>query len=272
MFLRQRNRPLAFQGIIITGASSGIGEALALELAGPGIALGLVGRNAERLGAVAAAAQGRGATVRQGLFDVRDVQALRDFVDSFAATAPLDLVIANAGILDGRTPDGDIETAAAARNLIDTNLLGSIETLHAALPHMRARKSGQIVLVTSQAGLAPLPDAPAYSASKAGLISYGLAMREALAGEGVGISVVCPGYVTSRMTQAHLGPHPFKISAEKAARKIIAGAAADKSLFGFPYFLFFAARCSIVAPAWIRRLVMNGMRFRVSRYDGQKPL
>ena len=263
---------MAWQGIIITGASSGIGEALARELAAPGVTLGLVGRNAERLGSVAEAVAAAGAIVRQGLFDIRDADALRSFVNDFAAAAPLDLVVANAGILDGRTPDGDIETAAAARNLLDTNLLASIETLHAALPHMRTRRTGQILLVTSQAGLAPLPDAPAYSASKAGLISYGLAMREAMREEGVRINVVCPGYVTSGMTAVHQGPHPFKISAQAAARKIIAGMEADKGLFGFPFILFLGARCAIAAPAWIRRLVMNGMRFRVARYDGQKPL
>jgi short-subunit dehydrogenase len=263
---------MAWQGIIITGASSGIGEALALGLAAPGVTLGLVGRHAGRLAGVAIASREKGAVVREGLFDIRDAAALRAFMDDFAAAAPLDLVVANAGILDGRTPDGVIETAAAARNLLDTNLLASIETLHATLPHMRRRKSGQILLVTSQAGLAPLPDAPAYSASKAGLISYGLAMREALREEGIRVNVVCPGYVTSGMTAVHQGPHPFKISAQAAAQKIIAGLRADRGLFGFPLPLFLLARCAIAAPAWIRRLVMNGMRFRVARYDGQKPL
>ena len=261
---------MAPRNIIITGASSGIGEALALALAAPGVTLGLFGRDAARLDRVTDAVSERGAIVRQGQFDIRDRDALRGFVDGFAAIAPLDLFIANAGILDGRTPDGSLETAEAARNLLDVNLLASIDCFHAALPHLRARR-GQFAFVASLAGLAPLPDAPAYSASKAGLVSYGLAMRAALQEEGVRVSVVCPGYVTSQMTANHLGAKPGEIPAADAARRILAGLARNRDLIGFPFGLFWASRLAIVGPEWARRLGMKGLGFRVGRYDGQKP-
>ncbi len=262
---------MAYDAVIITGASSGIGAALAQALARPGATLGLVGRDARRLGAVAEAAAARGAKVRQGLFDVRDREALRAFTESVAAEAPLDLFIANAGILDGRTPDGSMETSDAARNLLETNLLASVDCFHAALPHLRAGSGGQFAFVASLAGLAPLPDAPAYSASKAGLISYGLAMREALRAENVRVSVVCPGYVTSQMTRNHLGAKPGEISADAAAQRILSGLSRNKALIGFPFHLYWASRLSIVAPEWVRRLGMRGLSFRVGRYDGQKP-
>ncbi|NDA47349.1 MAG: SDR family NAD(P)-dependent oxidoreductase, partial [Alphaproteobacteria bacterium] len=163
---------MSYRGILITGASSGIGAALALELARPGIVLGLMGRDSQRLAAIADQARARGAECRAGQFDLRDQTAMQDFVRDFAALSPIDLVIANAGVLDGRRPDGALETAEAARQLLEINLLTTIDVFHLMLPHVRATR-GQILLVASLAGLAPLPDAPAYSASKAGLISYG---------------------------------------------------------------------------------------------------
>jgi short-subunit dehydrogenase len=257
-----------YQGVIITGASSGIGAALAQALARPGTRLGLIGRNTERLGAVAAGATARGARVEQGLFDLRDRAALTGFVEGFAAAGPLDLMIANAGVLDGRAPDGAIETAEAARCLLETNLFGAIDTFHAALAPMRSG-GGHIVFVASLAGLSPLPDAPAYSASKAALISYGLAMRDALRLQNIRVSVVCPGYVTSQMTQHHLGPKPFEMPADAAAQRILAGIARNKALIGFPFPLYWAARLSIVAPEFIRRWADSGLRFSVAGYAGQ---
>ncbi len=254
---------MSYRGILISGASSGIGAALALELARPGIVLGLLGRDPHRLAAIADQARARGAECQTGQFDLRDQSAVQEFVGAFAALTPIDLVIANAGVLDGRKPDGALETAEAARQLLEINLLTTLDVFHLVLPHVRATH-GQILLVASLAGLAPLPDAPAYSASKAGLISYGLAMREALRGEGVRISVICPGYVTTAMTQQHLGAKPFEISAQKAAQKILVGARANRALIGFPWPLYLSSRLSIAAPEWLRRLGMRGLGFRVA--------
>ncbi len=255
---------MALRAIVITGASSGIGAALALYYAKPGVALGLTGRDAGRLGAVAAKARAAGAVVTEGVFDLRDRAALNGFLAGFDAAHPIDLLIANAGILDGRRADGTIEDAETARRVIETNLLGTTDTLHALLPAMRARRGGHIVLVASLAAMSPLPDAPAYSASKAGMLSYGLGMRAAVAPENVRVSVVCPGYVTSAMTESHIGDHPMKISAEKAARLIARGIDRNKPVIGFPLPLYWLSMIEILFPEWVVRLATKGIRFHVA--------
>jgi short-subunit dehydrogenase len=250
--------------VVITGASSGIGAALARFYAAPGTVVGLVGRDATRLGAVAGEVEAAGALAVQGIFDLRDRVALADFVAAFDGQHAIDLLIANAGILDGSRATGDIETAEMARQVIEINLLGALDTVHYVLGPMRARKQGTIVLIASLAALSPLPDAPAYSASKAGLLSYGRALRAAVAADGVQVSVVCPGYVTSRMTEIHIGEHPMEISAEKAARLIAAGVSRGKAVIGFPFPLFFLSMISPFFPEFVTRLATKGIRFHVS--------
>jgi short-subunit dehydrogenase len=198
-----------------------------------------------------------------GVLDVRDRAALMAFLTGFDAAHPVDLLIANAGVLDGRRADGTIEDAEAARRVIEINLLGATDTLHAVLPAMRARGRGQIALVSSLAALSPVTDAPAYSASKAGLLSYGKALRAALAGEGVGVSVICPGYVTSAMTDSHIGHQPGKISAAAAARLIAAGIARNRAVIGFPRVLYALSMITPFVPEAINRMATKGIRFHV---------
>lgn len=246
---------------LITGASSGIGAAIAIDLARRGYRLGLTGRDAGRLAEVA----GRCAALNDGACahaagDIRDGEAFGAFA---ASIGPIDLYISNAGILDGRRDGEAVESRTAALDVLSINLTASIDCLHRVLDGMRARGSGRIVLVSSLAGLSPLPDAPAYSASKAGLISYGLALRAALHDEGIGVTVACPGYVDTRMAGDHLGHRPHQISAEDAASRIIRAALKDRALHGFPFPLYPAAHFSLIAPSWLERLVTRGLRFTV---------
>ncbi|WP_206245234.1 SDR family NAD(P)-dependent oxidoreductase [Novosphingobium terrae] len=244
---------------IVTGASSGIGRAVALELAKAGWRLGLVGRDEARLADVARSCGGDVSTVA---CDMRDTSAFAGFVERFGG---VDLYVSNHGILDGRRDGEVVESGDVAGDVLAINLTSAVAALHVVLPGMQARRKGQIALVSSLAGLSPLPDAPAYSASKAGLVMYGLSLREALQGSGVGVSVCCPGYVATPMGGEHLGNRPHEITDEDAARRIVKNALANKRLFGFPAPLWPMALFSLLIPEGMLRLFNGDLRFTVKK-------
>jgi short-subunit dehydrogenase len=249
--------------VLITGASSGIGAVLAEKLAMPGRLLVLVGRDATRLGGVVSVCQQAGASCRGVVLDIRDRQRLAALFADCATEAPLDLLIANAGILDGRGEDQLVETAETARRVLSTNLLSTIDTVHLVLPGMMERGAGSIILVSSLAAFVPLPDAPAYSASKSGLLAYGLALRDALRSTGVDVVTACPGFVATPMANQHLGPRPGEISAEAAAEQILQGWRRNRPVIGFPLTPFWLSRLSLLVPESIRRYGMRSTRFHV---------
>ena len=221
------------RNVLITGASSGIGEALARHYAAPGTTLALTGRDRERLTAVAAACSAAGAAVESAAIDVIDRDGLRAWIEGVDDRAPLDLVIANAGISAGMGARREDE--AAARRVLATNLEGVLNTVFPVMPRMIARRAGQIALVSSLAAFRGLPTAPAYSASKAAVKSLGEAWRLQLEGDGIRVSVVCPGFVTTRMTARNKFPMPFLMSAERAAEIIARGLARDVGRIAFPW-------------------------------------
>lgn len=255
------------RSIIISGASSGIGAALARQLAGAGVRLGLLGRNADRLRAVAADSEKHGAICRIGCFDLRDRAALAAYCSSFEEEAPIDVVISNAGILAGRNRDQGIEDAETANMVLSTNLCSAVDLAALCISGMRTRRSGKIVLISSLAAFSPLADAPAYSAAKAGLVAYGLALRQALAQDGIDVVVSCPGYVETPMGAIHIGSRPMETTADEAARRIIDALDRNRAISGFPFPLYWSARLSQLAPEWIRRIATGGLRFHVRQHD-----
>ena len=202
--------------IILTGASSGIGAALALEYARPGATMLLIARNTERLEEVAAAVRAKGAKAETAAIDVTDEAAMKTAIETFDDAAPVDIVIANAGIALGRQRGG-AEAPGVARQQVEINLMGMLHTVEPMLPRLIERKAGRIAMLGSIAGLRPQADIPTYSATKAAVHGYGEAIRSWLRGYGVSVTVISPGFITSPMSAKHHGPKPFEISAEKAA-------------------------------------------------------
>lgn len=227
------------RAILITGASSGIGEALARAYARPGVTLALTGRNADRLAAVAAACRSAGATVIESRVGVEDSAAMAAFVAEADATVPLDLVIANAGISGGTYGGG--ESAEQTRQIMAVNVDGVLNTVLPAIPLMRARRRGQIAIMSSLASFRGFPGAPAYCASKAAVRVWGEALRGDLKDHGIEVSVICPGFVVSRMTAQNQFHMPLLMPVERAAEIIRRGLAADRARIAFPLRLYFGA-------------------------------
>lgn len=220
--------------IVLTGASSGIGEALALAYAAPGVTLWLNGRNARRLEAVAEACRAAGATAHAETVDVTDMATMAVWLARIEATAPLDLVIANAGISGGSGGIGG-EDAQQVRDIFAVNLAGVLNTVLPVLPGMMARRAGQIAIMSSMAGFRGMPNAPAYAASKAAVLAYGDGLRGELRDTGIHVAVICPGFVKSRITDANDFPMPFFMSAERAAGIITRGLTRRKPRIVFPW-------------------------------------
>lgn len=249
--------------LVLTGASSGIGAALALAYAEPGRPMGLIGRDPERLATSAAACEAKGALVTTARIDVTDASMLSEWIRAFDAQTPVEILIANAGISGGRQPDGSPEELDTAVRQLRVNLEGAVNTVHAVLEPMRQRRRGRIVLMSSLSALRALPDAPAYSASKAGLLKYGEALRGSLRSRGVGVTVICPGFVTSPMSRRYMGAKPGEITAERAAAIIRRGIDRGRPTVRFPLHLALAMQASHLLPATISDLIMRRFGFRI---------
>lgn len=219
--------------VLITGASSGIGTALALAYARPGVLLSLAGRDAARLNEVADAARSRGAEIDAAILDVRDRDAMAAWVIAADRRRPIDLVIANAGISGGT--HGGPESADQTRAVFAVNLDGVLNTVLPLIPRMIERGAGQIALISSLAGHRGFPGAPAYCGSKAAVKVWGESLRGELAPRGVKVNVVMPGFIKSPMTDVNDFPMPFLMSAERAAEIIRKGLAKDRARIAFPW-------------------------------------
>ncbi len=224
------------RNILITGANSGLGAAIAVEYAKTGNTLYLQGRNAERLEEIANQCRALGATVYPRIIDVTNAIYMKKWIEQADAQTPLDLLIANAGISAGMGNDG--ENSEQVRRIFATNIDGVINSVQPIVPLMLARKSGQIAIMSSLAGIRALPSAPAYSASKACIRYYGEALRGALLRDGVCVSVICPGYIKTPMTAVNQFPMPFIMTAQKAAQKIAKGLECGRGRIAFPLMLY----------------------------------
>jgi short-subunit dehydrogenase len=254
--------------ILITGASSGIGRALALVYARDGISLSLVGRDRERLEDTAAAARARGAEVSIGQLDVCDRDAMAHWIIAEDTRRPFGLVIANAGITSGLAPVGLTEDPGAVRAIVGINLIGVLNTVEPLIAPMCTRGTGQIVFVGSIAGLRGLPYAPSYCATKAAVHAYSESLRGRIEARGVRVSLVIPGFVKTPLNDSIDAMKPLEITGSDAAIRIQRGLERGRAIIAFPRSLYLLARLARILPPRLVDKVMA--RFQVNVPETQE--
>jgi short-subunit dehydrogenase len=256
--------PLHSRCVLITGATGAIGGALATAYADPSTHLVLHGRQQEKLEALANTCRQQGAQITLSTINLTDDHALQSWLAEVCAQQVPDIVIANAGKNSHPQGPDTLEPWADVQALLDINLKTPIAMVQHLVPAMRARGSGQLVLISSLAAWHGLPTTPSYSASKAGIKAYGEGLRGLLAPHGIGVTVIMPGYVTSPMCAAMPGPKPWEWPPERAAKVIKRGIAANRARISFPFPLNFGTWWLAVLPAGISQWLIKRLGFNHS--------
>jgi len=234
--------------VFITGASSGIGAALAAHYAGEGAVLGLCARRLASTQALLEGLRAAGACYPVDVTDASSLQAAAvDFGKRFGTP---DIVIANAGVGAGTLTE-NAEDLAVFRKIMDTNVLGMVATFQPFVEPMRARASGTLVGIASVAGFRGLPGGAAYSASKSAAITYLESLRVELHGSGVSVVTICPGYIRTPMTAANRYRMPFLIDADDAARRMARVIAARRRLAVVPWRMALVSIVLRRLPRWL---------------------
>ncbi len=249
-----------FQNILITGASSGIGEALAIHYASTGAKnLFLCGRNSERLESVAAECRKYQTNVYTKILDVKDRSATKIWIEECEKTAPLNLVFANAGVATLQETDENIY------NTFDINLYGVLNTALPTINIFKNRRDSNktIALTSSIAGYHGLMTCPSYSASKAAVKAWGEAQRLALKAYNINVSVICPGFVRSRITDKNTCPMPFFMEAPQAAKIIADRLEKNIGLIAFPWPMRLASWFGSILPSWLSELIYSKLPYKV---------
>ncbi|WP_084440363.1 SDR family NAD(P)-dependent oxidoreductase [Acetobacter nitrogenifigens] len=253
------HRP-SVRAILITGASSGIGAALARFYAAPHRTLMLWGRDEARLGEVAAACRAGGATVLTRAVDLADgVAALAAFREDDAAT-PFDLVALSAGLGDMKRASDQVERAEAVFRLGVVNYATPAALTMAAAERMRKRGGGSIGLIGSVGAFHDVPFAAGYGGSKAGLARFASSARIALAPLGVRVTLIAPGFVDTAMSRKLIGPRPFLVSADDAARRIAKALGAGRAELVFPWPFRLLRRIDQITPRPLADALMRRLK------------
>jgi short-subunit dehydrogenase len=240
----------ANQTAVITGASSGIGWALAKELAAGGCKVGLVARRRDNLAALASEIEKSGGKAAFAPADVADreqvIKAVREVSD---ALGPVDLLIANAGV-GAPTTIRPMNTADVEK-MFRVNVFGVVYAVEAVLPGMLERKKGHLAAMSSMAAYKGLPGESGYSASKAAVNTFMEGLRIQLRGEGVHVTTICPGFVKTPMTEVNDFHMPWLVAADDAARRIVRALQRKKKVFNFPWQMGVLMRVTRWLPDWV---------------------
>ena len=248
--------------ILLTGASSGIGEGLALALAKKGAVLGLVARRAGLLEELAGKCEKAGGTARGYPADVTDPSAIEEAFQQFIHEfSTIDIMIANAGV-GGNDEATRTYHPPSVQKVIDINLMGAVNAVHAVLPKMLEQGHGQLVAISSLAGIRGLPKSGAYSASKAAMTAFFESVRLDLIGKGISVTVIQPGFIRTPLTAARANKMPFLMELDDAIPLFIKAIEKRKKFAAFPWQLATIVRAGKIMPAWMYDRIAGRVRYR----------
>ncbi|MBA2621236.1 MAG: SDR family NAD(P)-dependent oxidoreductase [Acidobacteria bacterium] len=248
--------------VFLTGASSGIGEALALEIAQRGAVVGLLARREELLRQIFDKINQNGGLARNFTVDITDARAVAGAAQSLRNEfGNIDVLIANAGISGNEKETRNLKAEAVTR-VIDTNLIGAVNSVAAVLPQMLERKSGQLVAISSLAGFRGLPKSAAYCASKAGMTAFFESVRLDVQNRGVSVTIIQPGFIKTPLTSGREAKMPFLMELEDSIPHFLNAMEKRKKFAAFPWQLAAVVRAARFFPAALYDRIAGSARFR----------
>ena len=251
----------AHKVVLITGASSGIGRGLAVELARRGAAVGLLARRAELLHEVVEEIEAAGGRAVALAFDVTDASAVRNAVDQLsAAFGPIDVLIANAGVASADQAE-DLKAEQIA-GLINVNVIGVVNSVTAVLGGMVERGRGQLVAISSLAAYRGLPKSAAYCASKAAVSAFFESLRLDLESKGIAVTIIHPGFIKTALTAGRKAQMPYLMELDYAVGKMVQAIEKQKKSYAFPWQLATIVRAGMVTPIFMYDWIARRNSFR----------
>lgn len=248
--------------VFLTGASSGIGEALAVEIAKSGAILGLLARREELLTELAVKCEAVGGKARVFACDVVDAEAVQKSADALRKEfGRIDILIANAGIGGNNKETRELQPEFV-KKVIEINLLGAVNSVYAVLPQMLERKSGQLVAISSLAGFRGLPKSAAYSASKGGMTNLFESIRLDVQDKGVAVTIIQPGFIKTPLTSGRANKMPFIMELEDSLPYFLSAIEKRKKFAAFPWQLATLVRFFRFLPASLYDKFASGAKYR----------
>jgi short-subunit dehydrogenase len=249
------------KAVMITGASSGIGKGLALEIAARGGKLGLLARREDLLNELVTEIKNKGGVSIAVGADVRDANAMKQAAERISnELGPIDVMIANAGI--GVTDHAANLNPEQVAEVMNINVLGAVNSVAAVLPEMAKRRSGQLVAISSLAGYRGLAKSAAYCASKAALSSFFESLRIDLRQSGVTVTVIYPGFIKTPLTSGRNARMPYLMELDDAVKKIVSAIEKGKKVYAFPWQLATIVRSSLIMPPSVYDWIAERNSFR----------
>ncbi len=248
--------------VFLTGASSGIGSEMALQISRKGAILGLLARRREELEKLQSEIENAGGKARIFAVDVTDKDGVHEAANSLREEfGKIDMMIANAGIGGGAVHAKDIKPEDFAK-VVNVNLIGAVNAITAVLPDMIVKNSGQLVAIASLAGFRGLPKSASYCASKAAMIALFESVRLDLLRTNIDVSIIQPGFIKTPLTAGREAQMPYLMELDVATNKMIRAIEKRQKFYAFPWQLASFVRLGKVFPAWLYDKIAGSRSYR----------